>query len=221
MSSPIAIARAPVAAQQTTSSSSPTGLYIPVHKRGASVASVPSSPSSSRAPSPQPDTTWRSGRKSPFSERTNKQNHNDNNQNKPTPVQARRQSGNKPLVQSHNIPIHSKIPNIYSITDLLRLSQSPHNHLSEEQMKGIEEVIPIIFDTTDQPSAKKAASRRRRTGRRDRKNSVRAPVVATVADVETHRKRHGNWGFQLVAIPVVNHGGEESWRHEPIAVAAH
>ena len=55
-----------------------------------------------------------------------------------------------------DIPNHSKIPHIYSITDLLILSQSPQSQstqsLSAEQLEGLADVIPVIYDNISNAS---------------------------------------------------------------------
>ncbi|TBU40656.1 hypothetical protein BD309DRAFT_967008 [Dichomitus squalens] len=248
MSSPIAI---PSVSTNTQRESSPNtaarslpgdhtnGLYVPVHRRGASASSTSSSSfpehgslspvarstgPRTRSVSPMPRTP-----RSPS--RTGKRHLDISPMPSPRPA---------------NIPLASKIPNTYTLTELLALSSSPAP-LTPSQRMQIDAHIPFM---TRRPSKAKAApsgssapssppsttaplptptpapiaksnadaqkTRRRRPGR---KNSSGKPRVAPAvgADVENRRRRVANWGWAA-------HGGstleQESWRAHALPMAA-
>jgi len=193
MSSPIAIPRpqAPTAvvtslsssASSTSSSSLSLGKYVPVHKR-VGATPTPSTPSSDeRSRSPR-------GRRGRLSRNTSavadyEHNHSD-------------------------IPIHTSIPNIYTITDLLAFSTTAPASLSPNQLASLTELLPFTYA----PAAPTSGGRRaRRVGTAAAKKAAPRPIANAPEDVhEQRRKQHSHtWGWH----PVVHL--EETWRH-PVAV---
>ncbi|KAH9888042.1 hypothetical protein C8Q73DRAFT_839265 [Cubamyces lactineus] len=269
MSSPIAIPRATKSGasaapqgrvddsdmwQSVTSRSLPTvtctrgsGVYVPVHRRGASASSLPESGalSARRLAAPAPPTRTRSV--SPSS--TNRYD---------------------PLA-SANIPPATIIPNtttttqsrIYSLTELLGLASSPAIGLSPSQRSIVDSHIPLMMSRvrSSAPRASKKTSaatatdvtvpvadaapdapqkktdvpspRRRRTGRKPSSAKARVPA-AVGADVEGRRRRGARaygagWGWSAAAAEqVVGQRVDfgripvqgETWRAERVVAAA-
>lgn len=187
MSSPVAIPRTERTARDLTpSSGSPTGLYVPVHKRNASAAS---SLTSERPASPP-----RSPRSHPHKRGQSRAS--------PAPSHASPVPSASPLPTAH--------PRVYDIRTLLALSASPLATLSPAQLGAASAILPFVVPSPTSASAseKRAAGRRRPA----RKGSAGKKLVASMqADVESRRKRHGTWGWQVPA------GPGESWRHGPVA----
>jgi len=184
MSSPVAIPRVSRSAVDThPGSASPTGLYVPIHKRTGSATSLSSEHSD------VPPKAKR-GRRAP-------------------------RSSVEPAVAPRQTHISTKRPFVYDFADLLALSSSSLVGISTEQHAHVAQLLnftaqAITANTSsaDTP-AEKSQTRRRRAGRRTSNTKKLAASVS--ADVESRRKRHGNWGWQAHAEL------EESWRHAPVA----
>ncbi|THH26865.1 hypothetical protein EUX98_g7319 [Antrodiella citrinella] len=112
MSSPIAIPRdQPSSASASSSLSTSNGKYVPVHKR-AGAAPTPASPAPSNSTSGRASPRSRRGRHARQTSAVSNYEHN-----------------------HHDIPIHTSIPTVYSIADLLAFSTtaSPGPQLSLDQ----------------------------------------------------------------------------------------
>ncbi|KAL6300949.1 hypothetical protein BKA93DRAFT_828650 [Sparassis latifolia] len=177
-------------------SGSPTGKYVPIHKRSASVApSCGSSPPRHSARSPARGKRARS----PSSARSLSSS---------AVPRARLARPATPIPTHHTIPI-------YSIPELIALSASPLVQLPSVQRERMVHLFPtIVSHTVSAPTAsapeEKAPLRRRRAGRKSSAKKLQAANVST--DVESRRRRHGAWGWHE-HVPL-----EDSWRH-PAVVA--
>ncbi|PCH34999.1 hypothetical protein WOLCODRAFT_139684 [Wolfiporia cocos MD-104 SS10] len=193
MSSPVAIPQRAHRDSSETSSGSPTGLYVPIHKRSGSAASA--SPQSPRDVTP------------PRTKRTKRSEHRSRSRSTPP-----RDDASSPVAHHTPTPIPTghKLPRVYDVNDLLTLSFSPLVGVTPAQRDSLEAILQF---TASQPApATEKATRRRRPGRRTT-SSKKLTVVAT-ADVKTRRQRHGNWGWQVHA------PAEESWRHASVAAVS-
>ncbi|KAI0667267.1 hypothetical protein C8Q78DRAFT_1054975 [Trametes maxima] len=221
MSSPIAIPSPNCRSRETSPAArslpaSSSGLYVPVHRRGASASYSPDRIASLSTRNITAKSRTRSA--SPFAS-----NHLDNT----------------------SIPAASTIPTasrIYSPSALLALSSSPSIGLSPSQRAQVDAHVPLMLSRTTSPSPRpnkvtggradsqkpdstSEAPRRRRTGR---KPNVRvAPAVS--ADVDGRRRRSTPYGAGWGWIPAERMAGqraefrrvpiqEESWR--VVALAA-
>ncbi|OBZ67548.1 hypothetical protein A0H81_12212 [Grifola frondosa] len=145
MSSPIDIPRASSSSAHS-SSGSPTGLYVPIHKRV----------SSSSSPATRPEVLpLRSSNASPSSRRAKRAS--------VTPVLTTSQRSDSHI----HIPTPHKIPHIYSTTELLALSASPFVRLASAQRARVQQLLPtMLCEPVAAPSLAPAEKRRRRTGRK-------------------------------------------------------
>lgn len=113
---------------------------------------------------------------------------------------------------------------MYSFTQLLALSASPAS-LTPPQLESIEDLIELCAAPA---SSEKAASRRRRTGRRANKPAQQKAVAKTTdVDVRRTRQGHGTWGWHALdatkeATVAHEHEMDAPWRHAAslVAVAA-
>ncbi|KAH8087195.1 hypothetical protein BXZ70DRAFT_544462 [Cristinia sonorae] len=190
MSSPIAFTRpqAPAAVDTTISSSASStsslaGKYIPVHKRGGATPPSDAPPSSSRSPSPSRPKRHRH-RKSAIADYEH--NHQDT-------------------------PIHTSIPNIYSISDLLSLSSSPAP-LTPTQLANLQELVPFTYSPPAVALTQSQQQRRRRNNRVGKSTKPPRPLVTAPEELHEHRRKH-NWGWH----PTTH--VEDTWRHAPAPVA--
>ncbi|KAI9062116.1 hypothetical protein FKP32DRAFT_1555989, partial [Trametes sanguinea] len=209
MSSPIAIPRATknnsvrrygddAHHDHTAARSLPTntsGVYVPVHRRGASASSLPEARRLSAGRPNERNAQSRTRSVSPTS--TNRYN----------------------LLASATIPAATMIPQThtltYSITDLLALSSSPAVGLSPSQRSLVDSHIPLMMSRVSPPRTKKAAQtttttpaspeaqqqkksesspRRRRTGRKPSGAKARVPS-AVGADVRRRAAYGAGWGW--------------------------
>ncbi|PSR70410.1 hypothetical protein PHLCEN_2v13715 [Hermanssonia centrifuga] len=206
MSTPVAIPRASSTDAAHSTSSSPSALYVPIHKRGGSHSRSPSP-----VPSPVKTRRGKTHKSSPSSASI---------QNKPTHIPNAHSS----IPQLHHIPF------VYSFTDLLSLSSIPVT-LAPAQLESLHSVIAFCTRASesagnDKSASSAAARRSRRTGRpRSKSTQLQQKVVSKTADVETRRARHGHasgtWGWHPYTSPTEEwksqhqHQLEESWRHVP------
>ncbi|KAI0754197.1 hypothetical protein C8Q80DRAFT_1265870 [Daedaleopsis nitida] len=159
MSSPIAIPRVALSDARVDSQSSPTGLYVPVHRRTPSASSASSLSSSfddgahlGLAPNAH------RGRRSP-APRTRSvspafaRQHDHSHMRRPDPITPATPTTFNALCAPAPIPQASKIPNVYSLTELLALSSSPLVGLSEHQLDAVRAHIPFMTRKSSSPSA--------------------------------------------------------------------
>ncbi|PIL23169.1 hypothetical protein GSI_14478 [Ganoderma sinense ZZ0214-1] len=221
-----------------------SGLYVPVHRRGASTSSTSSSSSGY---------FFERGSLSPIARPT----HDRTRSVSPMPRTPRspRAFGKRHLdvspaasPRAADIPLASMIPNTYTISQLLALSSSiaplspsnraqidAHIPLMTRRLKSSSPSSPApssssvssspVSETAALPTAPAPAStpkpsadaqkRRRRPGRKNSGGKPRvAPALGT--DVEERRRRHGaNWGWAVHAPE------QDSWRSShAVAVVA-
>jgi len=214
MSSPITIPRATesTAHSSAASSTSSSQLYVPIHKRSTTSAS----PTSARVPSPtrSDSPSWRSASPTKASS---------SSKGRKFPANAFRShhkdtSSRVHIPTASLIPKPSNVPFVYSIEELLALSTSPVT-LTPLQYESVQEVITFIALPLNND---KAATRRRRAGRRTNKAVQQKVATQTVGvDVRRTRQGHGTWGWHAypTAMGVKEHQYtlEESWRHVAIA----
>ncbi|KAI0659862.1 hypothetical protein C8Q70DRAFT_981853 [Cubamyces menziesii] len=196
----------------TTTSTRGSGVYVPVHRRGASASSLPEGGALSARRLAAPQTRTRSV----------------------SPSSTNRYDA---LASAIIPPATTTIPNttsqsrIYSLTELLGLASSPAVGLSPSQRSIVDSHIPLMM-TRSRPSTPRStkktsaattadvavadaapeapqkkteapAPRRRRTGRKPSSAKARVPAVVG-ADVEGRRRRGARaygagWGWSAAA----------------------
>ena len=185
MSSPIAIpstntqrAQSPNGAARSLPGNA-SGLYVPVHRRGASTSSTSSSSFSehgslspvaratgprTRSVSPMPHNSRSQSR---FGKRhlgTFSASDTTNHEPETDKGRAVADASPMPSPRSANIPLTPKIPNTYTITELLALSSSPA-HFTPAQRAQIDAHIPFMTrkrssKPSPSPSSASTSSRR-------------------------------------------------------------
>ncbi|RDX51737.1 hypothetical protein OH76DRAFT_1470826 [Lentinus brumalis] len=254
MSSPITISSSrtqteTLSAARSLDSATPIqkNLYVPVHRRNPSTSSVTSAPSffhDHASLGLSPNQHCSQSRSPAFRARSIS----------PLPVHARhhdvatpKSTTTTPISRTNaNIPPASKIPRVYTLTELLALSSSPSVGLSPSQRAHVDAHIPFMTrkssSTKSSPSSsptsnptplvkpldsqKKAdTQRRRRSGRKAPNASLKSRVPA---DVEGRRRRNAygaGWGWPAAPLDGSRNvlgfeSRSESWRAERLVVAA-
>ncbi|OCH89281.1 hypothetical protein OBBRIDRAFT_835917 [Obba rivulosa] len=204
MSSPVPIPRASSATAAPSSSASPSGLYIPIHKRTPSAASParPESPPRKAQAHHEPSRSWAHAR--PCRSPTPRP---------PAPAATASSRSSPAPIPAPKIPV-SKRPNTYSISDLLSLSRSPLVGLSPAQLAHVAALVPAMLPAAPKPGEQPA--RRRRAGRKV-KNAKMLAQAAIGTDVESRRRRHGAGGWQGELHPAApvrepSNALQDSWR---------